>query len=184
MIVDAGGLALVQDLDEALYPGMPQSALKHTRDARALPLAELADAICAALEEPIRDAEHAAEADRSDDEPTLGVLTRITCPECGGTLWEHDEHGLARFKCHVGHAYSVESLEVAHGASLEGALWAGLRSLEERADLLRRMGRRIGREQEMEPRARAVERHVGVLRSLIGSVREDVEVPLAVGDRS
>ena len=36
---------------------------------------------------------------------------------------------------------SRHSLEVSQGEALEGALWAGLRSLQERADLFRRLAR-------------------------------------------
>ena len=33
----------------------------------------------------------------------------------------HDEEGLLRFKCHVGHAYSADSLEVSQSQSPEAA---------------------------------------------------------------
>jgi two-component system, chemotaxis family, protein-glutamate methylesterase/glutaminase len=177
MIAEAGGVALVEDPRDALYPSMPASALEHVAAARAVPLAELADAVCSALEESLPPLDVAlqqvvksapvSEPDRSDDNPRAGELTSLTCPECGGTLWEHDEGGLLRFKCHVGHAYSADSLQVSQGQSLEGALWAGLRSLEERADLFRRLSRRGIRAQELEQRARAADEHASVLRGLI-----------------
>jgi two-component system chemotaxis response regulator CheB len=99
----------------------------------------------------------------------MGTLTAITCPECGGSLWEHDEEGLIRFKCHVGHAYSPESLEVSHGEALEGALWAALRSLQERAELYRRLARRIGGGPRLEEKAQVADEHARVLRSLVAS---------------
>jgi len=40
-----GGVALVQDPKQALYPGMPQSAIENVRVDQVLPLAELASAI-------------------------------------------------------------------------------------------------------------------------------------------
>jgi two-component system chemotaxis response regulator CheB len=105
--------------------------------------------------------------DRSDDNPRSGDLTGITCPECGGALWEHDEGGLLRFKCHVGHAYTADSLDVGQSQSLEMALWAALRSLQERADLFRRMARRAGGNARLEGKAVTAERHAGVLRELV-----------------
>jgi two-component system chemotaxis response regulator CheB len=155
--------------------------MAHTPLARAVPLEQLADAICEALDEPLEDEReqtevnaHAksppvAEPDRSDDDPRLGQLTAITCPECGGALWEHDEEGLLRFKCHVGHAYSTDSLEVSQSQSLEAALWAALRSLQERAELFRRLARRTGGEERLEAKARAADEHANVLRSLVTS---------------
>ena len=47
-----------------------------------------------------------------------------------------------RFACRVGHVFSPDSLIAEHGKELERALWSALRSLEERADLYRRMSRR------------------------------------------
>jgi two-component system chemotaxis response regulator CheB len=186
MISDAGGLALVQDPSDALYPSMPSSALEHDPMARAVPLSELAQTISAAVDELLEHddqrqevAQEAiplaakspplVEADRSDDDPREGLLTAITCPECGGTLWEHDEEGLLRFKCHVGHAYSADSLEVSQSQSLEAALWAALRSLQERAELFRRLARRTGGERRLELKARTADEHAEILRSLVTS---------------
>jgi two-component system chemotaxis response regulator CheB len=63
----------------------------------------------------------------------------LTCPECGGTLWENDEQGQLRFRCHVGHAYSAESLVQNHSQVVESAIWTALRVLNEHAELQERM---------------------------------------------
>jgi two-component system, chemotaxis family, protein-glutamate methylesterase/glutaminase len=80
---------------------------------------------------------HLAEPPRSD-----ASGTRFTCPDCGGVLFEQDEAGLTRFRCSVGHVYSIESLSSAQASQLEGALWTAVRALEDRAELLRKMARR------------------------------------------
>src|SRR5205085_8812746 len=84
------------------------------------------------------------DCDWSSDVCSSDLLTPFTCPECGGTLWEHDENGFLRFKCHVGHAYSPESLEAGQSQTVEMALWAALRNLQERAE--RSEERRVGKE--------------------------------------
>jgi two-component system chemotaxis response regulator CheB len=66
----------------------------------------------------------------------------LSCPSCGGTLWESDADGVGRFECRVGHRYSPASLVEAQGDALEDALWAAHRALLERADLARRMATR------------------------------------------
>jgi two-component system chemotaxis response regulator CheB len=188
MISDLGGVALVQTPDSALYPGMPDAALAHTPQAHAVPLAELADAICTAVESTPAEAAPAAstvmkpvppeQQDRSDDNPRDGELTGLTCPECGGALWQHEEGDLTRFKCHVGHAYSPDSLDVSQSQSLESALWAALRSLQERSDLLRRMARRVSSGERLEIKARALDEHATVLRGLVAAfTREANEAP-------
>lgn len=181
MISDAGGIALVQDPASALYSSMPGAALNHTPAARAVPIEELADAICQTIGEPLfEEVDHERERlvtavpmdepDRSDDNPRMGELSAITCPECGGSLWEHDEEGLLRFKCHVGHAYSPDSLEVSQAQALEGALWAAMRSLEERAELFRHLARRTGGDERLETKAKVVDEHAAVMRTLITSI--------------
>jgi two-component system, chemotaxis family, protein-glutamate methylesterase/glutaminase len=44
-----------------------------------------------------------------------------------------------RFRCHVGHAYSPDSLLAEQDDSLEAALWVALRTLEENARLAGRL---------------------------------------------
>jgi two-component system chemotaxis response regulator CheB len=174
-----GGVALVQDPREALYPGMPQSAIEHNAVDQIVPLAEMADAICRLLDTPtiphmpppdqIEDEPEAA--DRSDDAPTAGALTGLTCPECGGALWEDQEHGFPRFKCHVGHAYSPASLQSEQGEALEGALWAALRSMQERGQFYRRLARRQEPYGErMLEKASICDEHANVLRRVITSI--------------
>jgi two-component system chemotaxis response regulator CheB len=69
----------------------------------------------------------------------LGTPSGLTCPDCGGALWQVAEGGLPRFQCHVGHRYSPESLVVQQDGRIEQALWTAVRALEERAELRGRM---------------------------------------------
>jgi two-component system chemotaxis response regulator CheB len=66
-----------------------------------------------------------------DDRP--GQVSVFACPECHGTLWESEEGGVLRFRCRVGHVHSPDSMLASHTDSVDRALWAALRSLEERA---------------------------------------------------
>lgn len=63
----------------------------------------------------------------------------LTCPECGGVLWEFSNGDLLEYRCHVGHAYSHESLKSEQDEALEMALWSALRALAEKAVLSRRL---------------------------------------------
>ncbi|MBE9157594.1 chemotaxis protein CheB [Nodosilinea sp. LEGE 06152] len=63
----------------------------------------------------------------------------LTCPDCGGVLWELRDGNLLRFRCHVGHAYSADSLIAEQSDDLERVLWTAVRSIEERAALSRRL---------------------------------------------
>lgn len=68
--------------------------------------------------------------------------TTLTCPDCGGVLWEVQENKLVRYACHVGHSYTEESLQAGQSEALEEALWVAVRALEERASFAQRLASR------------------------------------------
>lgn len=179
-VVDAGGCAIVQDSEEALYSSMPRSALEYVRSAESLPVSDMGTRICemiagsrADLTTASTTSSQAEEAEPQVDQAGTpnGRLTDLTCPECGGTLWEIEENGVTRFRCHVGHAYSVGALDVSQSEALEGALWGALRSLQERARLFRRLSRRADESHtgRYARKAEEASRHAEVLRALIES---------------
>lgn len=151
-----GGVAVVQDPDDALYTGMPTSAIENVDCDYVLPISELAPLLVRLAHEPVAeeegeimaaDVETEADFVQEDiDEVERGERPRgsstLTCPECGGVLWELDQGELIRFRCHVGHAYSGESLYAEQSETLEAALWTATRALEERAMLVRRLASR------------------------------------------
>jgi two-component system chemotaxis response regulator CheB len=97
----------------------------------------------------------------------------FSCPECHGTLWESDHAGILRFRCRVGHVYSPESMLAVQTDSVDRALWAALRSLEERAALIRRLAERARARNHawvartFEERAQAAEEHAAVVRRVV-----------------
>ncbi len=181
-VKERGGAAVVQDPSDAIYPAMPTNALAATEADRVVPVADMAEGLCRLLEEPLeRGLEEEAESLWSADdleERAEGDPSGLTCPDCGGALWQRAEGRLIRFACRTGHAFSPESLMQEQSKSLETAMWSALRSLEERADLFRRMARRAGRQrtaQRFESRARAVERHAGVIREAMAKLAPAIE---------
>ncbi|MGL4621652.1 MAG: chemotaxis protein CheB, partial [Chroococcidiopsis sp.] len=142
------GVAIVQDPKEAMYSGMPRSAIENVEVDRILPVAEMAALLVELARQPIvtktaaisDDMEMEADmaelelnAMQNPDRP--GTPSPYACPDCGGVLWELDEGRLMRFRCRTGHAYSTDSLLAAQSESLEDALWSALRALEEKAAL-------------------------------------------------
>jgi two-component system, chemotaxis family, protein-glutamate methylesterase/glutaminase len=154
-IKNRGGLAIVQDPREALFAGMPQSALNHVDVDHVLPVAAIAGAVQAAVEEAVEMVTPAPDPDlevevrsdagegRMEDMEAIGTPSVFSCPECSGTLWEVGEADLPRFRCRVGHAYTAENLVAQQDEAAEDTLWAALRSLEENVTLARRMTERF-----------------------------------------
>ena len=181
-----GGLALVQDPSDAEFSGMPQSAVNHVEVDEQPPLAAMGGAIVAAVqrEDVLHEPTHRPDLEvevRSDsgeghmeDMEAIGSPSVFRCPECTGTLWEIGDHDLPRFRCHVGHAYTAESLVAEQDDAAEAALWAGLRSLEENATMARRMAERFRRQPgtlslsaRYDTKARVHDKHAAGLRRLL-----------------
>jgi two-component system chemotaxis response regulator CheB len=103
----------------------------------------------------------------------LGKVSKLTCPECHGALWEMKDEDLLRFRCHVGHAYSAESLSDGQSGMLEMALWSAVRALEEQMILAQRIVERSRKANRLhaasvfEKRALEAERNSSVLRELL-----------------
>lgn len=154
LVKQSGGTVLAQDPADALYPDMPAHTAAVTGVDGILSADAMPERIGRLLEEPVADRddesveEREEREEREDDElaaaelALAGTPSELSCPECGGQLWERDEGPLVRFACRVGHVFSPESLIAEHGKELERALWSAMRGLEERADLYRRMARR------------------------------------------
>lgn len=153
-----GGVALVQDPDEAPFPSMVQSAIDHVRLDSVLGVNALASRLVAlATAPPAPELPTATPADDSlvDRELESTRLEPVTlerkehpgtpsgfgCPECGGALWEITEKdeaqggGFLRYRCRTGHALTAHSLLTAQSDKLEEALWTALRALEEKIAL-------------------------------------------------
>jgi two-component system, chemotaxis family, protein-glutamate methylesterase/glutaminase len=138
-IKSSGGAAIVQDPADAMYADMPASAIANVSVDAVVPAALVGITIA----EMINGEDPPPSAGRDDPAsdrppPDAGPVTAI-CPECGGVLTERDEAGVLRWKCKVGHRYSPETLIDAQAEDVEGALWAAIRALNDRAALLQRM---------------------------------------------
>jgi two-component system chemotaxis response regulator CheB len=150
-IKQLGGTTVVQDPADALFPSMPQSAMNHVRIDYVLPLSEIpallvrltAEEMPAVAAAPVPESVE-VEVKIAKEAPPLdagleGISEPSTfaCPECHGVLMKLKEGGPIRFRCHTGHAYSIDSLVLAISAAIEESLWIAIRALEEGDMLLR-----------------------------------------------
>jgi two-component system chemotaxis response regulator CheB len=189
-VKQTGGVAIVQDPEEALYPGMPFSAIENVADINhILSVADMSPLLARLAREPAApgdvfmvDDELEQEADMAELEPSAlhtsdrpGEPSAFSCPHCHGTLFELQESKLTRFRCRVGHAFSPDSLLAAHSESVEAALWVALRALEEKVALLERLEKRIRSRRgpgarladTFETQRRDTQRHAETLRKLL-----------------
>lgn len=200
-IKQRGGITIVQDPVEATFPSMPMSVMQDISVDYSVPLKEIGPLLTRLVQEPAAEEggyplaeEVELEAKIAGQEmdsgeliasvERLGRISKLTCPECQGALWEINDE-LLRFRCHVGHAFSVESLSDGQTERLELALWSAVRALEEQMILARRIVERARKANHMraatvfERRAEEAEKHSGVLRQLLlGDKRGNIAEPV------
>ena len=184
-----GGIAVVQDPDDAMFPGMPRNALAAVPTAQTSTLAQLPALLVDLVRQPVGARPEVPETDLARDllevRSALGQAlgaregghpgrpSPFSCPDCTGVLFEIDDAPLPRYRCRVGHAWSAQALSERQEHAVESALWMALRALEERqamADDVARSAARSGRswsEQHFRRRASEANRHAAVLRALL-----------------
>lgn len=147
----AGGIAVVQDPQDAAYPEMPATALRESNPDYVVSLNDMPKLLQELLRKPAGPAVpppvglkyevevakggsgSMAEMDR------IGRRSALTCPECHGALWELREGDLLRYRCHTGHAYTAGLVGLALDEALTSALASSLRIMEERLALARKL---------------------------------------------
>src|SRR5262245_2643720 len=146
VIKQEGGLALVQEPEDAAYPGMPLSALSQVEVDHVEPAARLGTLIDRLTRETVMDEtpSHpsgtvARQPKRNQRGAPNAPPSPFTCPECGGALWERAEGDALNYRCHVGHRFSISSLLDGQSEQIETALWSAVRALEDHAALRRRL---------------------------------------------
>lgn len=150
-----GGVTIVQDPKEATAADMPGNAIRYAQpdyvlrsDQIGLKLLSLTEVqrepeLMANKNETQKSASKGSGEDANLEtaypEEGEGTPSVFACPECHGVLWELKDHDLLRFRCRVGHSYTMDSLAKEFSETTEAALWAAMRALEEKAAMNRRL---------------------------------------------
>jgi len=154
VVKSRGGVAIVQSEEDALVPHMPVSAANAVAVDHVIPASQMAAVVAGLVRGPHRVARRGKES-RSKRRVAAGdppppsdpadVPAVFTCPDCGGALWELEDQGMLRYRCHVGHGMTSEGLARAKEDGVEESLWRAARALAEHAELRRRMAARARR---------------------------------------
>ncbi|MBP2297030.1 chemotaxis protein CheB [Azospirillum rugosum] len=139
-----GGTTLVQDPADAMFPGMPQSALSNTAVDHCAPASALGPLLGRLVraadgsQNPTGDTDNDEEA-AMEGQYDLKPPAALTCPECGGALRETSVDSMPVYTCHIGHRYGPENMDEAQVREIERAFEIALRMLNERAALSQRL---------------------------------------------
>ena len=170
-----GGIAIVQDPEDAACGEMPERALAYAHPQYILRAQEIGPSLVR-LVNTDQDATLMSNSKRETaggsgspgaDQPDRnltnsyfdegeGIPSVFACPECHGVLWEirEKEKEMVRFRCRVGHSYGQDSLATELSQTSEAALWAAMRALEEKAAFQRRMADSLDRDKKTVDRLR------------------------------
>jgi two-component system chemotaxis response regulator CheB len=143
-----GGLAIVQDPEDALYPDMPRNALEIVDVDASMALGDLPALLARLAQEPPGPPkqppyELLAEVEMSRTESgnigklnEIGELAPLTCAECGGPLWQIKDDKITRYRCRTGHSYTAKALAAAISDEVERSLWVAVQMMDERVRTL------------------------------------------------
>ena len=192
MIKARGGLAIVQDPEDAIIEGMPASALRLVNADYVLPAREIGQMLpelvaswtpgkaAITMGEQDDDAQAIISEDFQEqrEDRRVGRMTMFTCPDCGGTLWQLDDGSRLRYQCHVGHAWGPEVLLTQKSEELEAALWAGVRLFKERATLTHQIAARMRETGQSSSRADALDEEADVDEQRADAIRNLLNTPM------
>lgn len=176
-----GGLAIVQDPDDARFPSMPRNASLYVDVDHVLRADQMAPALAKLVRgeamgatkrkttttrKKVKQPRRALAAARIS---ARGENNILVCPDCQGPLHKVQSGSLTQWTCLVGHTFSPESLTEAQTDALERVLWMAVRTLSERAQVQRQTTSRLGGEtrQRMQERAEATAQDVELIRSIL-----------------
>jgi two-component system chemotaxis response regulator CheB len=154
-IKDRGGVAIAQSPEEALEPGMPQSAVRHVEVDYTLRIAEMPAVLESLMHEEVpdmsvqgrgTDGRLAVETRIAMEDkplelgmPALGTPSFFTCPTCQGSMIALREGSFRRYRCHTGHAFTPATLAQDARDHVERTLFSAMAHLEEHEVLLLQM---------------------------------------------
>ena len=148
-----GGTTVVQDPADCAEPSMPLSALRHVRVDHCVPMAAMGTLLASLssvsvsastheISDEVTPREQAVMLFQGDGMENLSAIAKpspYVCPDCHGGLWEVVDSSPLRYRCHVGHAYTIRTLQHTMQSTADDALWTALRALQERGYVLKQM---------------------------------------------
>jgi two-component system chemotaxis response regulator CheB len=146
-----GGFTVVQEPSDAAFSEMPANALQRAQPDHVVTLAALPVLLKKLVQQragkPVPGSRRLgfeveiARSGRSNmsEMDRIGRRSVLACPDCHGVMWEIDEGELVRYRCHVGHAYSAESMKHGIDENLTRALGSALRALDERVAVVKKL---------------------------------------------
>jgi two-component system, chemotaxis family, protein-glutamate methylesterase/glutaminase len=134
-----GGIAVVQDPESAFAPEMPRHVIDRVKIDHIVSPGELAGLLSQLVASPAGAVAAPSSFVQQLEGSVPGARAEVVCPICEGVLTEAQPGLFQHFRCHVGHAFTLESLVREQSEEMERVLWSAVRALEESAALAKRV---------------------------------------------
>ena len=194
-IKDHGGTCVVQDPSEAEAASMPSSVLRHVAVDHCVFVRDMASLLCKLVDQPVEENQvpmppPLRDRTRHEEAVSLGqgdVIAHLraighpstfTCPDCSGALWQVAGTSPQRFRCHTGHAFTLDTLRASQSLATDEALWSSIRALQEKRELLLQAERAATAEgntlfaSHLANEANTLHAHTDALRRLVQGIGE------------
>src|SRR5215469_13583136 len=169
-IKNRGGVAVVQDPDDALFPSMPRNAIQQVPvdyrssiDEMPLLLVRLCEG---------EDMKDRLPRKRVEEKMEVPNYLGFTCPECQGPLVETGAEP-TEFRCRVGHAFSTRMPINGQAATRERKLYEAMVALEESVDIVEFAASRAieSKRGELVQQAADLRRHAESVKSILDEIK-------------
>jgi len=186
-----GGICIVQEPNDAEFDDMPYNVLNNISVDYQVPVSEMGYVLADIFSKPALGrkmmeipAEVKLESEITermvtniDELKNLGTQSNYSCPDCGGALWQVKNDAHPRFRCFTGHVYTGEALLEKQAEGIEESVLISIRMLEERKNLLMRLGNKQAEmglhnddEEDRLSRVEDLEMHINRLKALLVSI--------------
>lgn len=190
LVKKLGGLAVIQDPADSIFPAMPLNAMNAVEADHVTLLKDMPALLARLSKESGGKPMDARQEDRTEAEIAENKLVSedemrkvaepsiFNCPDCNGTLFEYKDGGMLRFRCSIGHALGAETLLAEQSNQIEAALATSLRSMSENKRLYERLLEDFGKrkmahsEEEMKGKIGEIEKHIQVIRNLLAKMEK------------
>ncbi|PWT99282.1 MAG: chemotaxis protein CheB [Bacteroidetes bacterium] len=153
-VKEYNGIAIVQDPMDAEVPSMPENARRGVNVDYCVGISELSGLLVQLTKQPLPEMTNGKKDQQTKNEIQIaaggdalqngiydsGTLTPFTCPECNGVLAKLQNGNIVRYRCHTGHAYSIDALLAALTERIEDGLYNAIRGIDESIILLNHLG--------------------------------------------
>ena len=155
-----GGLAMVQDPEEAMFSDMPLGVMQYTEVDYVRKVGEMGALLGDFCRRELHPSTQSDDVNKNllrievdiakgKNGLEMGILEEgtpspLACPECHGALTEFKEGKLVRYRCHTGHAHTAESLLASVNMNIEKSMWEVMRGLEESRLVLEHLADQMG----------------------------------------